>query len=97
MMLPYLFAVNKHDYSKWLPVYSLDTAALPAAVDLEFRDGKFSVYQSFSPFRGISSDLAVIKDCHKIFKERWWQCRNNTQESGSHVVVTGKTYYRTVC
>ena len=36
---------------------------------MEFRDGKFSVYQSSSPFRGIRSDLAVIKDCHKIFKD----------------------------
>ena len=96
-MLPYLFAVNKHNFSKWLPVYILDTTALPAADDFDFRDGKFSVYQSSSPFHRISSDLAVIKDCHKIFKERWWQCWNNTQESGSHAVVTGKTYYRTLC
>ena len=34
----------------------------------EFRDGNFSVHQSSSPFRWNSSDLAVIKDCHKIFK-----------------------------
>ena len=27
------------------------------------------MYHSSSPFRGISSDLAVIKDCHKIFKD----------------------------
>ena len=68
MMLPYLFAVKKHNYSKWLLVYILDTTALPAAIDSEFRDGKFNVYQSPSLFRGMSSDLAVIKDCHKIFK-----------------------------
>ena len=60
-MLPYLFAVNKHNYSKWLPVYIFDTTALPAAGNLEFRDCKFSMYQSSSPFRGISSDLAAIK------------------------------------
>ena len=27
------------------------------------------MYQPSSPFRGINSDLAVIKDCHKIFKD----------------------------
>ena len=66
MMLPYLFVVNKHNYSKWLPIYILDTTALPASVDLEFQDGEFSVYQSPSPFRGIISDLAVIKDSKMV-------------------------------
>ena len=32
-MLPYLFAVNNHNYSKWLPVYILDMTALPLALD----------------------------------------------------------------
>ena len=63
MMLPYLFVVNKHSYIQTgFPSIILDTTALPAAVDLELRDGKFSVYQSSSPFCGISSELAVIED-----------------------------------
>ena len=64
MMLPYMFAVNKHIYLKWLPVYILDTTALPAAVDLDFRDSKLvnSVCIRLLVLRGISSNLAVIKD-----------------------------------
>ena len=65
-MLPYFFATDHYNYSRWVPVYLLDMAELPNDVADAFQQGQFAVRRTAGAFNGVWSDLGtettVIRD-----------------------------------
>ena len=65
-MIPYFFAANKQNYSRWAPIYLLDMMNLHAEVESAFNDGQFSIALSAGKFKSVWTDMntksKVIKD-----------------------------------
>ncbi len=65
-MMPYFFASNRTNYSRWLPVYILEMLHLPESLKEILQSGQFTVRQTPGRFNGIWSDMGtektVIKD-----------------------------------
>ena len=60
-MLPWFFALNHHNYARWLSVHWLDMRALPqTALDVarSFDDGFFTVNKSSKRFAANAIDQA---------------------------------------
>ena len=61
-MVPYFFAMDRHNYSRWLPVYLSDTKQLEMKhprVHQEFMNGNHVVSRSSNPFSQVSTDMAL--------------------------------------
>ena len=69
-MLPYFFATNKVNYSRWMSVYILDMMKLPVEVQSAFFRGEFAIRQTNGPFKGIWSDMATEKTVIRDSKGR---------------------------
>ena len=67
-MLPYMYAANKCNYSRWLPVYLLDMLKLTDGIKQEFNAGKFVAHLGEGRFNGIPTDMAVEKTIVKESK-----------------------------
>ena len=67
---PYLFATDRTNYSRWVPIYLLDMSDLPRAVKLAFENGQFSVRRAPGSFNGVWSDMGVestvIRDARAV-------------------------------
>jgi hypothetical protein len=53
VMLPYMFRTNGTNYSRYVPVYTLDMLDLPQSVKSAFEAGQFIVRQTMGHFNGI--------------------------------------------
>lgn len=61
-MVPYFFAMDRHNCSRWLPVYLSDMKRLEtkhARVHQEFMNGDHVVSRSSNPFSPVSTDMAL--------------------------------------
>ncbi|MES9879249.1 MAG: hypothetical protein ABW185_00005 [Sedimenticola sp.] len=66
LMIPYYFAANRSNYSRWTPLYLLDMAQLPPEIKTAFQEGQFTVRRRAGRFNGIWSDMGtettIIRD-----------------------------------
>ena len=67
-MLQYFFVINRANYSRWLPVYLLETSRMPLYIQTAFEDGEFSFMEIPGNFNGIWSDMATEKTIIKNAK-----------------------------
>ena len=61
-MVPYFFAMDRHNYSRWLPVYLSDMKRLETKhpkVHQEFMNGDHVVSRSSNPFSQVSTHMAL--------------------------------------
>ena len=61
-MVPYFFAMDRHNYSRWLSVYLSDMKRLETKhprVHQEFLNGDHVVSRSSTPFSQVSADMAL--------------------------------------
>ena len=61
-MTPYFYAMDRINYSRWLPVYLADMQQLPTthpAVDEGFNNGNHAVSRSDNPFSQVWTDMAL--------------------------------------
>ena len=61
-MLPYFFAMDRPNYSKWIPIYLIDMRKLPDThpkVHEEFMNGNHSVSRSGQSFSQVWTDMAL--------------------------------------
>lgn len=65
-MLPFFFATNRTNYSRWSPAYLIDMEHLPPEVEAAFQDGEFAIRRAPGTFNGIWSDMGtestIIRD-----------------------------------
>ena len=72
-MIPYFFAMDRRNYSKWLPVYLADMTALSSKhplVHKESLDGNHSVSRSQHSFSKVSTDLALEQSVNRDSKSK---------------------------
>ena len=61
-MTPYFFAMDRHNYARWLPVYLADMHQIESKhprVYVEFMRGNHVVCRSSHPFSQVSTDMAL--------------------------------------
>ena len=57
-MLPFFFALDSTNYSRWLPVHLKNMASLPDAIKSEFMAGLWTVSKTSNKFSSIAIDQA---------------------------------------
>lgn len=70
-MLPVMFAFDRINYARWLPVYIYDMLNLPDTalpVYEQFKDGAFSVNRTGKSFAGVSTDQVLEQTLNKDSK-----------------------------
>jgi len=72
-MLPYFFAYDHVNYSRWAMVYLADMKLLPTTAPLvhrQFLEGNFSIKRSSSPFNKVWSDMAFEQSVNRDSKTK---------------------------
>ena len=59
--LPYLYAANRTNYSRWLPTYILDMIDLPPDIKKVYIDGQFTYREKLGSFNGLWKDMGIEK------------------------------------
>ena len=59
-LMSYFFALNHHNYARWMVLYHHNFVKLPSThVFDKFKDGLFSIYRTEKSFSGSSIDLTL--------------------------------------
>lgn len=72
-MTPHFFAMDKQNYSRWLPVYLADMQSLESqhpTVYKEFMSGNHVVCRSSNPFSQVSTDMALEQSLNADSKSK---------------------------
>ena len=72
-MLPHFYAMDRQNYSRWIPVYIADMKRLEDThpiVHNEFRNGNHSVSRTGQPFTQVSTDMALEQSINRDTKTR---------------------------
>lgn len=72
-MLPHFYAIDRQNYSRWIPVYLADMKRLEATrpiVRSEFRKGNRSVRRTGQPFTQVSTDMALEQSINRDTKTK---------------------------